>query len=46
VLGWTSWQALIFGAFSGFVLAALYGGVYIATRRAMRTTPRQSSVRA
>jgi leader peptidase (prepilin peptidase)/N-methyltransferase len=34
VLGWTSWQALFNGAFDGFALAALYGGVQLAMRRA------------
>jgi leader peptidase (prepilin peptidase)/N-methyltransferase len=38
ILGWTSWQALLTGTLAGFVLAAIYGGVRLATRRATRTT--------
>src|SRR5262249_47971696 len=36
VLGWTSWQALLVGTFAGFALAAVYGGVLLATHRATR----------
>ena len=38
VLGWTSWQALLTGTFAGFALAALYGGVQMATHEATRTS--------
>lgn len=38
VLGWTNWQTLFTGAFDGFALAALYGGVQLAMRRATRTS--------
>lgn len=38
VLGWTSWQALVIGTFAGFALAAVYGGVLLATHRATRTS--------
>ena len=37
-LGWTSWQALLAGTFAGFALAAVYGGVLLATHRATRTS--------
>ena len=37
-LGWTSWQALLTGTFTGFALAAIYGGVLLATHRASRTS--------
>ena len=37
-LGWISWQALLSGTFTAFALAAIYGGVLLATRRARRTT--------
>lgn len=36
VLGWTSWQALLTGTFTGFALAAVYGGVLLAAHRATR----------
>jgi leader peptidase (prepilin peptidase)/N-methyltransferase len=38
VLGWTSWQALFTGTFAGFALAAVYGSMLIAARRAGRGT--------
>jgi hypothetical protein len=38
VLGWTSWQALLTGTFAGFALAAVYGGVRLATHQASRTS--------
>jgi leader peptidase (prepilin peptidase)/N-methyltransferase len=38
LLGWTSWQALLTGTFAGFALAAIYGGVRLATHRATRTS--------
>ena len=38
VLGWTSWQALLVGTFIGFALAAVYGGILLATHRASRTS--------
>jgi leader peptidase (prepilin peptidase)/N-methyltransferase len=38
VLGWTSWQALLVGTFAGFALAAVYGGVLLATHRATRSS--------
>jgi leader peptidase (prepilin peptidase)/N-methyltransferase len=38
VLGWTSWQALLTGTFAGFTLAAVYGGVRMATHQAARTS--------
>lgn len=38
VLGWTSWQALLAGTFAGFTLAAVYGGVLLATHRGTRTS--------
>jgi leader peptidase (prepilin peptidase)/N-methyltransferase len=38
VLGWGSWQALLTGTFLGLALAAVYGGVLMATRRATRTS--------
>jgi leader peptidase (prepilin peptidase)/N-methyltransferase len=38
VLGWTSWQALLTGTFTGFALAAVYGGVLLAAHRATRTS--------
>jgi leader peptidase (prepilin peptidase) / N-methyltransferase len=38
VLGWISWQALLSGAFAGFALAAVYGGVLLAAHRATRTS--------
>lgn len=39
VLGWASWQALLTGGtFAGFALAAVYGGVRLATHQAARTT--------
>ena len=38
VLGWTSWQALLTGTFTGLMLAAVYGGVLIAAHRASRTS--------
>jgi leader peptidase (prepilin peptidase) / N-methyltransferase len=38
VLGWTSWQALLTGTFSGLALAAIYGGVLIAARQANRSS--------
>jgi leader peptidase (prepilin peptidase)/N-methyltransferase len=38
VLGWTSWQALLTGTFTGLALAAVYGGVLIAAHRANRTS--------
>jgi leader peptidase (prepilin peptidase) / N-methyltransferase len=38
VLGWTSWQALVIGTFAGFAVAAVYGGVLMATHRASRTS--------
>jgi leader peptidase (prepilin peptidase)/N-methyltransferase len=38
VLGWTSWQALLTGTFAGFALAAVYGGVRLATHHATRTS--------
>lgn len=37
-LGWTSWQAPLTGTFTGFALAAVYGGVLLAAHRATRTT--------
>jgi leader peptidase (prepilin peptidase) / N-methyltransferase len=37
-LGWISWQALLSGTFAAFVLAGVYGGVLLVTRRATRTT--------
>jgi leader peptidase (prepilin peptidase)/N-methyltransferase len=37
-LGWTGWQALLAGMFAGFALAAVYGGVLLATHRASRTS--------
>ena len=37
-LGWTSWQALLAGTPTGFVLAAAYGGVLIAAHRASRSS--------
>jgi leader peptidase (prepilin peptidase)/N-methyltransferase len=37
-LGWTSWQALITGTFTGLALAAVYGGVLIAMHKAGRTS--------
>jgi leader peptidase (prepilin peptidase)/N-methyltransferase len=38
ILGWNSWQALFTGTFVGFALAAIYGGLRLATHRATRTT--------
>ena len=38
VLGWAGWQALLAGTFTGFALAAVYGGVLVATHRASRTS--------
>lgn len=38
VLAWTSWQALLTGTLVGFALAAVYGGVRLATHRAKKTT--------
>jgi leader peptidase (prepilin peptidase)/N-methyltransferase len=38
VLGWVGWQALLTGTFAGFALAALYGGVRLATGKATRTS--------
>jgi leader peptidase (prepilin peptidase)/N-methyltransferase len=38
VLGWADWQALLTGTFAGFALAALYGGVRLATGKATRTS--------
>lgn len=38
ILGWHSWQALVVGAASAFVLGAFYALVLIALRRADRTT--------
>jgi leader peptidase (prepilin peptidase)/N-methyltransferase len=38
VLGWTSWQAPLTGTFTGFALAAVYGGTLLAAHRATRTT--------
>jgi leader peptidase (prepilin peptidase)/N-methyltransferase len=37
-LGWTSWQALLVGTFTGFALAAIYGGVLIVGHRSDRTS--------
>ena len=39
VLGWTSWQALLTGAFAGFALAALYGGAQMARHGATADKP-------
>ncbi len=38
VLGWAGWQALVIGTFAGFAMAAVYGGVLLATHRATRTS--------
>lgn len=38
VLGWTGWRALLAGTLAGFTLAAIYGGVLLATHRATRTS--------
>jgi leader peptidase (prepilin peptidase)/N-methyltransferase len=38
VLGWVSWQALVTGTFAGFALAAVYGGVRLATHQVSRTS--------
>jgi len=38
VLGWSGCQALLAGTFTGFALAAVYGGVLLATHRANRTS--------
>jgi Flp pilus assembly protein protease CpaA len=38
VLGWTSCQELLTATFTGFALAAVYGGVLLATHRAYRTS--------
>jgi leader peptidase (prepilin peptidase) / N-methyltransferase len=37
VLGWSGWRALVTGTSAAFVLAACYGVVLLATRRATRT---------
>ena len=37
VVGWAGWRALLVGALAGFTLAAVYGGVLLATHRANRT---------
>lgn len=44
VLGWSGWQALIVGTFTGFALAAVYGGVLLATHRASRTSATAASL--
>jgi len=38
VLGWAGWRVLLAGTLAGFVLAAVYGGVLLATHRANRTS--------
>ena len=38
VLGWIGWRALLAGTLAGFTLAAVYGGVLLATHRASRTS--------
>jgi leader peptidase (prepilin peptidase) / N-methyltransferase len=38
VLGWISWQAILTGTFTAFILAAAYGGVLLATHRATHTS--------
>jgi leader peptidase (prepilin peptidase) / N-methyltransferase len=38
VLGWISWQALLFGTFAAFALAGVYGGALLALHRATRTS--------
>ena len=38
VLGWTSWQALLTGTFAGLALAAVYGGVQMARKKATRNS--------
>jgi leader peptidase (prepilin peptidase) / N-methyltransferase len=38
VLGWTSWQALLTGTFTGLALAAIFGGVLLVTHRASPAT--------
>ncbi|MFB7510865.1 prepilin peptidase [Streptomyces broussonetiae] len=36
VLGWYGWSTVLFGAFAGFLLGALYGAALVLTRRAGR----------
>jgi leader peptidase (prepilin peptidase)/N-methyltransferase len=38
VLGWAGWRVLLAGTLAGFTLAAIYGGVLLATHRASRTS--------
>ncbi|MET8977540.1 prepilin peptidase [Streptomyces sp. NPDC004539] len=38
VLGWYGWDTLLFGAFAGFALGAVYGGVLAVVRRSRSTT--------
>lgn len=37
-LAWVSWQALLTGTFTAFVLAGVYGGILLARHRATRST--------
>ena len=37
-LAWISWRALLTGTFTGFALAAVYGGVLLTLHRATRTS--------
>lgn len=37
-LGWAGWRVLLVGTLAGFTLAAVYGGVLLATHRANRTS--------
>ena len=37
-LGWVGWRALLTGTLAGFTLAAIYGGVLLATHQATRTS--------
>ncbi|GHI05737.1 peptidase A24 [Streptomyces cellostaticus] len=38
VLGWYGWPTVVLGAFAGFLLGAVYGGVLVVVRRAGRKT--------
>ena len=38
-LGWYGWDAVLYGTFAGFLLAAGYGGALVLAGRAGRRTP-------
>jgi leader peptidase (prepilin peptidase)/N-methyltransferase len=38
-LGWLGWSSVLVGAFSGFLLGGLVGGILMAARRVSRKTP-------